>query len=294
MPGQYNKNNLVLRSLKRKYPYDDVEMTLKKPLIAYNESVLGLPPGMVSWMGTSPTKTPTQTLNHNKYGDQRDASDTVGNINTGASVASGLASQASNAVELAEMYGIGVPSALSSVATTATEIGKAAGPALGAVSAASSGVSLGFDIANAKKEGKVTFDNAMKIADDATGVVSGIASMFPGPGSAIGLGLSIGEKIVSAPFKAYHAVKEEEKREGVKKLKPGVWMSTVLGEFTPKWWTLDIGSKEWKQYWKDDKAKKKAAAEQSKKEKAQRRAERKEIWKHGTAKEKALDFFFGK
>ncbi|GHU21432.1 hypothetical protein FACS189472_14090 [Alphaproteobacteria bacterium] len=214
-------------------------------------------------------------------------------MNTGVGVASSIASHASDAVDVAKTIGIGVPETVSSLATTASEVGKAAGGVLGAVGAAASGVSLGFDIANAKKEGKVTFDNAMNIADDATGVVSGIASMFPGPGSAVGLGLTIGEKIATTPFKAYHAVKEEEKKEGVKHLKPGVWMRTVIDEFTPKWWSLDIGSKEWKQYWKEDKAKRKAASEQKKKEKAERKAERKEIWKHGTAKQKAYDFFFG-
>ncbi|GHU19236.1 hypothetical protein FACS189472_08730 [Alphaproteobacteria bacterium] len=296
MVGEYSKSDLILRSLKRKYPYDNVELTLKKPKIIYNQSTLGLPPEMTSWMNSvmkSQSQSQTQSQKQNIYADARDTSNTIGNVNSGISAGTSIISKASKAVDLAKDIGIGVPQTVSTLATTASEIGKVAGPVLGAVGAAASGVSLGFDIANAKKEGKVTFDNAMKMADDGTGLVAGIAGMLPGPGTAVGVALNVGEKIVTAPFKAYHAVKEEEKREGVKHLSAGKWVRTVLGEFTPKWWSLDIGSKEWKDYWKEDKAKRKAAAEQRKKEKAERKAERKEIWKHGTSKQKAYDFFFG-
>ncbi|GHU18325.1 hypothetical protein FACS189472_06510 [Alphaproteobacteria bacterium] len=291
MVGEYSKNNLVLRSLKRKYPYDDIEMVLKKPKIIYNDSTLGLPPDMIS----SLVKNVKQVSNQytNGQGEIRDTIQSIKDANSNIDTAASIASKASTAVDFASKIGVTVPSSISTLATTASEIGKAAGPALGAVGAAASGAGLVFDIADARKEGKATFDNAMKMADDGTGIVAGIASMLPGPGTAIGAALSIGEKIVTGGFKAAHAVKEEGKREGVKHLKPGVWMSTVLGEFTPKWWSLDIGSKEWKQYWKDDKAEKKAAAAEKKKEKAKQKAIRKEIWKHGTAKQKAMDFFFG-
>lgn len=236
----------------------------------------------------TPTKpqSSSSVKKQNIYADARDISDTIGDVNSGIGVGASIISKGSKAVEMASGIGLAVPETLSTLATTASEIGQAAGPVLGAVGAAASGVSLGFDIANAKKDGKVTFDNAMKIADDATGVASGIAGMFPGVGTAIGVGLNVGEKIITGGFKAARAVKEEEKMEGVKHLKPSVWMRTVIDELAPKWWSLDIGSKEWKQYWKEDKAKRKAAAEQRKKEKAERKAERK-------AKQKAYDFFFG-
>ncbi|GHU20315.1 hypothetical protein FACS189472_11440 [Alphaproteobacteria bacterium] len=290
MPGQYNKNDFLIRGLKRKYPYDELEMVLKKPKF-YNDSTLGLPPSMSTWVKSKNTQTATES--ENVFGNARDKSNTLGYVNTGMSVGSAIASHASDAVNVAREVGIGVGPTLSGVASAASEFGKAAGPIIGAAGAVMSGVSLGLDIANAKKAGKVTFDNAMHIADDATGIVSGIASSLPGPGTAIGIGLTVGEKIVTAPFKAYHAVKEEEKREGVKHLSPNQWLSTVVGEFTPKWWQLQIGSKEWKQYWKDDKAKRKIASEEKKKQDAANKAERKRIWKSGTAKEKARDFFFG-
>ncbi|GHU21434.1 hypothetical protein FACS189472_14100 [Alphaproteobacteria bacterium] len=68
MPGQYSKNNFLIRSLKRKYPYDDVELTLKKPHLAYNISTLGLPPDMISKIN-SPENSVVQPLKQNKFGD---------------------------------------------------------------------------------------------------------------------------------------------------------------------------------------------------------------------------------
>ncbi|GHU22824.1 hypothetical protein FACS189472_15750 [Alphaproteobacteria bacterium] len=288
MPGQFHKNDLIIRSLRRKYsPYDD-ELVLKKPKIIYNDSTLGLSPKSIASLHSNKVSDDSQNI----YGNAREKSSTIDNINTGLSAANAVVSHASDAVDVAKTFGIGVPETVSKVASTASEFGSAAGPMLSGVGAVTSGVSLGFDIANAKKAGKVTFDNAMNIADDATGVVSGIAGMFPGVGTAVGVGLTVGEKLVTGGFKAAHAVKEEEKRLGVKHLTPNQWLSTV-GEFTPKWWQLQIGSKEWHDYWKNDKAQKKIAKEQKKKQDAANKAERKRIWKHGTAKEKARDFFFG-
>jgi hypothetical protein len=65
-------------------------------------------------------------------------------------------------------------------------------------------------------------------------------------------------------------------------LKPADWLSTVAGSVTPEWMQMQIGSKEYKQYWKDRK-------DERKKEKERR----KEEWKHMSAKEKAKRFFFG-
>ncbi|GHU18313.1 hypothetical protein FACS189472_06450 [Alphaproteobacteria bacterium] len=163
-------------------------------------------------------KTESNFDTKNIYGDARDKSNTIDNINTGLSAGNFVASHASDAFDVATKICLNVPSSVSSLASTASEFGKVAGPAISGVGAVTSGVSLRFDIANAKKEEKVTFDNAMNIADDATGAVSGIAGMLPGPGSAMALGLTIGEKLVTGGFKATNAVKEEEKREGVKHL----------------------------------------------------------------------------
>ncbi|GHU18316.1 hypothetical protein FACS189472_06460 [Alphaproteobacteria bacterium] len=70
-----------------------------------------------------------------------------------------------------------------------------------------------------------------------------------------------------------------------------MWVSTVAGEFFPKWWGLKIEGNVWKQYWEDDKAKREAESEQRKKDNAARKTERKRVWKSGTANEKAKDFF---
>ncbi|GHU24358.1 hypothetical protein FACS189472_17350 [Alphaproteobacteria bacterium] len=92
----------------------------------------------------------------------------------------------------------------------------------------------------------MTFDNAMNIAGDATGVVSGFVGMLSGRGSFVALGLFGVEKLITGGFNADRAVKEEKKREGVDHLSPSMWVSTVAGEFFPRWWGLQMGSKEWK------------------------------------------------
>ncbi|GHU21169.1 hypothetical protein FACS189472_13630 [Alphaproteobacteria bacterium] len=156
MPGEFHKNNLIKRSLKRKYsPYDE-ELVVKKPKIIYGDSTLELSPKSIVSLHSKKEYDNSQNI----YGNARDKSNTIDYVNTGLSAANAVVSHASDAVDVAKTFGIGVPETVSKVASTASEFGSAAGPMLSGVGAVTSGVSLGFDIANAKKAGKVTFDNA--------------------------------------------------------------------------------------------------------------------------------------
>jgi hypothetical protein len=164
-----------------------------------------------------------------------------------------------------------------------TDVGRVAettskiGTGLNAIGTVASGIRLGKDIYDSVKDGKVSFDTAMRMSDDATGIVSSIVSTV---NPLAGLALTAGEKLVTSMVKGAEAVKEEKKKEGVKHLKPGVWLDTVVKASTPAWMTTDIGSAYRK--WKQDKPKRKA-------ERAQRKAE----WKKMSGKEKAKRFFFG-
>jgi hypothetical protein len=122
----------------------------------------------------------------------------------------------------------------------AGEVGKAIGTGATVVGVVASGGGLGFDIADAVDKKKVTFDNAMKISDDATGLVSAGVSLIPGVGVPIALALQAGEKLVTGIIKGADAVKEEKKREGVKHLKPKVWFNTVWRANTPAWMNEEI------------------------------------------------------
>jgi hypothetical protein len=166
-----------------------------------------------------------------------------------------------------------VVSDIGGLAKAAGTVGSVANVAGGVLSAAG----LGTDIAKAVNDGKITFDTAMKMADDGTGIVSAIAS---GINPLAGLAVTGVEKLVTGVVKSVKAVEDEKKREGLKHLKPGVWMETVLEANAPAWMTADIG-----QSYKDWKAK----APERKAAKAQKKAE----WKAMSGKEKAARFFFG-
>jgi hypothetical protein len=173
-----------------------------------------------------------------------------------------------------------IPETISNVA----KIGDAVGKITGAVGAVTSGVGLGFDIANAVKDKKVTFDNAMNMADDATGLVSAAVGFIPGIGAPLSIGLTAGEKLITGIIKGAEAVKKEKEAEGVKHLTPGVWLETVVKANTPAWMTEDIG-----EAYRNYKKNKPIIKAQKKAEKIQR----KEEWKKMSGKEKAKQFFFG-
>jgi hypothetical protein len=173
-----------------------------------------------------------------------------------------------------------LPEAISNIAKVGEGVGKVAG----AAGAALSGVSLGMDIANAVKDKKVTFDNAMRMADDGTGLVASAVGLIPGVGTALSLGLLGGEKVVTAIIKGAKAVKDMKKELGVKHLKPGVWLNTVVNASVPSWMTKDIG--EAYREWKKNKPQRDA-------EKKEKKAQAKAEWKKMSGKEKAKKFFFG-
>jgi hypothetical protein len=134
----------------------------------------------------------------------------------------------------------------------AGEVGNAIGTGASVIGGVASGVGLGFDIADAVDKKKVTFDNAMKMSDDATGPVSAGVGLIPGVGVPIALALQAGEKLVTGIIKGANAVKAEKKREGVKHLKPKVWFDTVWRANTPAWMNeeIHIKKKSKKHKWK--------------------------------------------
>jgi hypothetical protein len=138
------------------------------------------------------------------------------------------------------------------------------GSALNVVSGVTSGLELGKDIYDAVKNKHVDFDNAMKISDNATGVVSAAASAI---NPLAGLAITAGEKLVTGVIKGTKAVKDEKKREKVDHLKPDVWLNTVWHATTPAWMNEDIGGayRNWKNKAPDRKAARKQKKEDYKK-----------------------------
>jgi hypothetical protein len=73
-----------------------------------------------------------------------------------------------------------------------------------------------MDIAEAVKDKHVTFDNAMRMADDGTGVVNAAVSFVPGVGVPISLAMLGGEKLVTSIIKIARAEKEAKRENGGK------------------------------------------------------------------------------
>jgi hypothetical protein len=219
----------------------------------------------------------------------REGIDDAGAVNTGVSLASNapmilgtMNNIANNASTLRTLADVG---------NQVASAGKVAGgvsAAAGAVGTGLSAVSLGKDIYDALDKGKVTFDNAMHFADDGTALVAGTLGLAePGIGSAIGLGLTVGEKIVTGAIKAAKAVKEEKKREGVDHLKPAVWFDTVGKAIFPDWMFKELGKT--KEQKAADKAKKEAKKAENKAKREAKKADRKakfNAWKANVKKKR--------
>jgi hypothetical protein len=345
MPGIYKKNELKLKALKLRNPYENIEELFGRPQRLYNISTLGLSPTYVSeFVETTetakssssryePSSTAAQSepqKGQNDLGAYKGTFDNGRDIAGGYNIASSVIGAVGNNITkplevLNKVTGYAAPvldvsrvvpmvemGATASTATdaaraaseaadiaratasetqllpeaisTIAKVGEGVGKVAGAAGAALSGVSLGMDIANAVKDKKVTFDNAMRMADDGTGLVASAVGLIPGVGTALSLGLLGGEKVVTAIIKGAKAVKDMKKELGVKHLKPGVWLNTVVNASVPSWMTKDIGEayREWKKNKPQRDAEKKAA-------KAQAKAE----WKKMSGKEKAKKFFFG-
>jgi hypothetical protein len=134
--------------------------------------------------------------------------------------------------------------------TQMAETSSSIAPVANAVGGVLGGVGLGHDIAKAVETGHVSFDDAMKMADDGTAVVSSAVSFIPVVGGPLSAGLSIGEKIVTGSIKAGKAVKDHRKELGVKHLGFNEWTSTVAKSVAPEWMSKDL-----KEVGKDAKAK---------------------------------------
>jgi hypothetical protein len=182
------------------------------------------------------------------------ADHTIDNINNattavgiGSSVVKKGASLAQKAIPVvAEAVGAtaNAASTASQIATTAGEVASALGPAASVAGGVVSGIGLGFNINDAVKEkqrdGKVSFNTAMNIADNATGVVSAAANFIPVVGTGISIALSVGEKVVTGIIKMAKAVSDEKKRQGVKHLSASDWWDTTMDAIFPHWMTTDF------------------------------------------------------
>jgi hypothetical protein len=318
MPGIYKKNELKLKALKLKNPYVNIEELFGSPQARYqrgwqiqrnyNSSTLDLSPAhqseytghydnarnisegyktassVVGGVAGNITKPLDVISKATGYAvPVIDATKAIPMVEMGANAGS-AANAASEAADIARATASAGSNGISEAVSTVAKVGEGIGKVAGAAGATLSAVSLGMDIANAVKDKKVTFDNAMRMADDGTALVSSALGMIPGVGTALSLGLLGGEKVVTAIIKGAKAVKDKKKELGVKHLKPGLWLKTVMEASTPSWMNKDIGEayREWKKNKPQRDAEKKA-------QKAQAKAE----WKKMSAKEKAKKFFFG-
>jgi hypothetical protein len=159
------------------------------------------------------------------------------------------------------------------------------GSAVGKGAAVLSGAVSGADLAVVADEirrngGKVSKDNAFRLADDITGVVSSGMNFIPVVGPELALATQALETIVTGGVKWGMADKELKKELGVDHLKFADWSQLGLDSFGIGWMNKDF-----KQLAKESKEKSKLKKEAKKKAK--------EEWKHMTKKEKAKRFFFG-
>jgi hypothetical protein len=304
MPGIYKKNELKLKALKLRNPYENIEELLGRPQMQYNSSTLSLSPaytgkfdnarnisegyktassvvGGVAGNVTKPLELISKATGYAV--PVMDTTRVIPMVEMGVN-AGNAANAASEVADVARATATAGSNGLSEAVGTISKVGEGVGKVAGAAGAVLSTASLGMDIANAIHDKKVTFDNAMRMADDGTAIVTSALGMIPGVGTALSLGLLGGEKVVTAIIKGAKAVKDKKKELGVKHLKPGEWLDTVIKASTPAWMNKDIGEayREWKKNKPQRDAEKKAA-------KAQAKAE----WKKMSAKEKAKRIFFG-
>jgi hypothetical protein len=286
MVGQFNRDNLILKAKNNKYyakhdffnPDGVYKKYLnEKPRIHYESSVLELSPKSKALI-ISDVKTNSDTNgksgNVSYYNNAESIVHDFDHLKTAVSIAPTVVkkgaeiaqkvlpmiteatSDTAHAAQVASAASTasGIASTAESVAESA---GKVIGPAANVAGGVLSGIGLGFNIADAVKEkkenGKVSFDTAMNIADNATGVVAAAANFIPVVGTGISIALSVGEKVVTSAIRAGKAVAEEKKREGVKHLKPADWLKITIDAIFPHWMTTDF-----KTLWEEHKAKKEA------------------------------------
>jgi hypothetical protein len=174
------------------------------------------------------------------------------NINPTVGAIASIPSNAMTAYNAATTHGLN-SNLLYNVMTKAESIAKPAeiiGKASNAVGGVLSGVSLAKDITDLVNGEGDKFENALNIADDAGGIISaGVSAVNP----IAGLAVTAVEKVGEAIARGAKAVADEKKKEGVKHLKPKDWFRVVEGSVTPDWWSIDIGSKDWHDYWNQQK-----------------------------------------
>jgi hypothetical protein len=282
MPGIYKKNNLLMRGLQRKYPYDDLEMTLRKPKIIYDYSTLGLPPSVLSAVSKEVRDivVPNLIKNTPSSSHNDESKDLISNAKLPLSLISKV-SLPNTAVDLGNKVAktlTGVP--MGEAAPLIKDLGKvgsAVGKGVGAMSGADLAVTID-DIRN--NGGKVSKDNAFRLADDITGVATSIMEFIPVVGPGLSTATQVLETGITGGIKWGMADKEKKKELGVKHLGFSDWAQTGLDSFNVGWMTKDL-----KQLAKENKQKAAIKKELKKQEK--------EEWKHMSKKDKAKKFFFG-
>jgi hypothetical protein len=167
------------------------------------------------------------------------------------------------------------PLLIKELGTVGNAVGKGAAVLGGALSGADLAVTIN-DIKN--NGGKVSKDNAFKLADDITGIATSVLEFVPVPGLAFGTQAL--ETAITGGIKWGLADREKKKELGVKHLGFSDWAQTGLDSFNVGWMTKDL-----KQLAKENKQK--AAI------KKQVKKQEKEEWKHMSKKDKAKKFFFG-
>jgi hypothetical protein len=245
--GEYSKNNFLIRGLQQsKLDEDEYGLTTK----VLKNYVLKFTISGIPYMeeDVRPKPTAFENVDERIHETIRDARDVAGVANMVTS-APGLAIMGYNTLRGAGMLedSVKLYNALSRIQPAAEGLNKFSN-GLNVVGGALSAANLGNDISTAVKEKHVSFDNAMRMSDNATGVASAAISMIPGVGMPLSLALQGGEKLVTGIVNGAIAVKDEKKREGVKHLDPKSWISTVWEANTPAWTNADIGDayRQWK------------------------------------------------
>jgi hypothetical protein len=137
------------------------------------------------------------------------------------------------------------------------------GKASNVVGGVLSGASLAKDIYDMAKGNGDTFDNSMKIIDDAGGVVSAAVSAI---NPVAGLAVTAVEKLGTGIARGAKAVMDLKKQEG-SDYKPSEGLVAFMDANVPDWWSIQIGSPEWHEYWKNRRLQKKQAKQEKKAEK---------------------------
>jgi hypothetical protein len=261
--GEYNKNNFLMRGLQRARINEDEYGLSTKVLKHYvpKFTISGIP-----YVNNQEDDIATNRgLTNNNSADEH-IHETIRDVRDVAGVANAITSAPNWALKgYNTLRGEGLLedsmklyNALSRIQPMAEELGKVS-DGLNVVGGALSAANLGNDIATAIKDKHVSFDNAMRISDNATGVASAAVSMIPTVGMPLSLALQGGEKLVTGIIKGVKAVKDEKKKEGVKHLDPKTWLYTTFGANVPHWMLADIGKsyREWKKKAPERKAERK-------------------------------------